>query len=208
MSTAAAMIFDWLRESDSPPSFADAAIGFGHFDLRIPRLCGELARGGKARTIVFTGGIGAGTGQLGGPEADAFLRELLRLFPELKRVVTENRSTNTAENIRFTAELLQQSHPDLALGGGIRSAILIAHSIRLRRVRQTWRRLCPQVPAVGISPATDYATEAALYAKNGLSLTAQLGGEVDRLRQYPTRGWIEPIEIPPAIAAARAELPA
>lgn len=209
MPTAAELIFEWLRESDPLPAHADAAMGFGHFDLRIPRRCGELAREGRIRTIVVTGGIGAGTANLGGPEADVFARELRRDFPEIpeQAMIAENRSTNTAENIRFTTELLRREHPRLAFGEGIRSVILVAHSIRLRRVRQTWRQLCPGIPAVGLSPPTDFHSELALYAEVGWSLTAQLGGEIDRLRNYPGLGWIEPISIPAAIAEARAQLP-
>jgi hypothetical protein len=33
-------------------------VGFGHFDLRIARTCGDLWQQGLASRILFTGGVG------------------------------------------------------------------------------------------------------------------------------------------------------
>lgn len=208
--SAAQLVLDWLREPDPLPYMADAAIGFGHFDLRIPLLCGRFARESRVLHVVFTGGIGAGTGSLGRPEADAFLSEFSRNFPDVaaKQIVTENRSTNTGENIRFTAKMLARRGLSRTLGKGICSVVLVAHPSRLRRVRQTWRRMLPAISAGAIAPSTDLPAELALYAANGLSLPAQLAGEVDRLLAYPARGWIAPVAVPSAILAARDELAA
>ncbi len=199
--TAATEIFDWLRAADEVSAQVDAVIGFGHFDLRIPDACGRWASSGIAQRIIFTGGIGAGTANLPGPEADVFRAELERRYPKIdaSRCVTENRSTNTAENIQLTRTVLDKLGPAWALGTGIKSALLIAHPARLRRVRQTWALLAPDVPAWAIAPATDYATDDRLHRENGSSLLTQVVGELQRLLEYPGKGWIAPIALPDSI---------
>ena len=203
-SPSALLLYDWLAmREDLPSSAADAVIGFGHFDLGIPRRCAEIVRQGLAQHVVFTGGIGAGTADLGRSEADAFREVLLKEAPGLAdRVVVENRSTNTAENIRFTEDLLRRDHPALAFGEGIRSVLLVATPCRQRRVRQTWEKLRPDVPAHNAPPPITCEQMAALYAAKGQSFTAQLLGEWERLRDYPARGWIVDSPIPPEIDAA------
>ena len=207
----ARLVFDYLRANDPLPTLpVDAVFGFGHFDLRVPQRCGELFSAGLARWIIFTGGVGAGTADLGQPEADAFREELLRVFPSIPstQVIAENRSTNTGDNIRFTAALLAARQPELTFGRGLRSAILVANAYRLRRVRLTWRKLQPDVNIAAIAPATDFATECALFAAKSQSLVPQLVGEIDRLLDYPSRDWIEAEPIPPAVLAAHARLKA
>lgn len=203
--SAALTLLTWLSASDPLPADADAVIGFGHFDLRIPAVCGTLFRGKRASHLVFTGGIGAGTGTLGGPEADAFRAELRRDFPEIAddSVFLETRSTNTAENIRFTERELAGDPRGLALGKSIRSVILVAHPLRLRRVRQTWRLLQADVPAAAFAPPTSMDQERRLYHRQNLSFEKQLVGEIDRLRDYPARGWIERVTLPAEVLAAR-----
>ena len=206
---AAARALAYLAETDPAPlSPVDAIIGFGVFDLGLPRFCGDLHRAGAAPRIIFTGGIGAGTGSLGGPEADAWRHALRRSHPEIPdaAVIVENRSTNTAENIALTAALLARDFPALTLGGGIRRAIIVASPSRLRRVLLTMRQLQPGVQCVRQLPPFTLEGETALYTANGVDYHAHLAGELDRLIDYPRRGWIAGEPLPPEIAAAHAAL--
>ncbi len=195
-------LFHWLAfRAPHPTVKYDAVIGFGHFDLSIPRQCAALVRQGAARRVIFTGGIGAGTADLGRPEAEAFVAELAKNHPDLAReALIENRSTNTGENIRFTRELLQSLDPPLPLGDAIQSVILVATPCRQRRVWLTWQKLVPEVAAWNAPPPTDYESLAALYASKGEDIRRQLVGEYERIRDYPARGWIADGEIPDSIA--------
>lgn len=205
-AASARVVFDYLAAADaSAPDDCDAVVGFGVFDLRVAALCGALHLAGRARRVIFTGGIGAGTADLGRPEADAFADELARLYPEIPRsaVIVENRSTNTGDNIRFTLALLARDHPGLSPGAGLRRAVLVASPARLRRVRLTWRRQAPLVAVWSFAPASTFEHERDLHAGKGIDYLALLAGEVDRLRDYPARGWIVPERIPSEILAAR-----
>jgi uncharacterized SAM-binding protein YcdF (DUF218 family) len=197
-------LHEWLAIRDPLPAEpCDAVIGFGHFDLEIPRHCAALVRAARARYLIFTGGIGAGTADLGMPEADAFVAELARRDPELAaHAIAENCSTNTAENIRFTQELLLEKHPQLAFGRGIRSVLLVATPCRQRRVFQTWRKLQPNIPAVNAPASHKLETLAALYDRKREDILEQMLGEYRRLRDYPPRGWIAEEPIPEAIHEA------
>lgn len=208
--TDADLIFTYLATTDPLPSVPmDAIVGFGTFDLSLARLCGELHLRGCAPLIIFTGGIGAGTADLGQPEADAWRAELRRSHPTIadERVILENRSTNTAENIDFTAELLARQHPGRALGAGVRAVIGVASPSRLRRVALTWRKLQPAVPLLRQRPPmATYATEKALYEAKGFHYDGHLCGELDRIVDYAERGWIAAEALPKEILGAHARL--
>ena len=204
---AARRTLHYLAATDPAPATpADAILGFGMFDLRLPAFCGELHRRGLAPRIVFTGGRGAGTGNLAGPEADAWRDALRRACPEIPddRVILENRSTQTAENITFTAALLEREHPDLAFGRGIRRVIVVASPSRLRRVGLTLKLLQPGLEVCRQLPPCSLESEWATYGLQGIDYVAHLAGELDRLLDYPTRGWIAAEPLPPEIAAAHA----
>ncbi len=205
MNTEAAQIlFDWLALNDPlPEDPADAILGFGHFDLAIPRHCVDLIQSGHASHLIFTGGIGAGTADLGQPEADAFAEEAHRYAPELaSRTITENQSTNTAENLHFTRDLLLTRHPALALGIGIRSVLLVATTCRQRRVWLTWRKLFPEIPCWNAPVPTSLEKLTLLYSSKGEDIVEQIKGEYERIRDYPTKGWIESDPIPDEVTQA------
>jgi hypothetical protein len=192
-----------------PAAPVDAIVGFGTFDLGLPRLCGDLHGRGMAPLIIFTGGIGAGTADLGQPEADAWRAELRRSHPmiEDEQVILENRSTNTAENIRFTEELLARLHPGQAFGAGVRTVIGVASPSRLKRVALTWQKLQPTIPLSRQRPLTaTYATERALYEAKGFDYDAHLCGELDRIVDYAERSWIVAEALPENIVLAHARL--
>jgi hypothetical protein len=204
--TAARSAFAFLSEVDPlPPSSCDAVIGFGTFDVTLASFCGELYAQQHARRIIFTGGFGAGTTDLGKPEADAWREQLARTNPVIpaEHVITENQSTNTAENIEFTAELLAQHHPAWMLGRGLNAALIVASPSRLRRVKLTLQhkysslRICRRLPH-----GTNFEHEFALYESKRLDYVAHLVGELERLTTYPQRGWIANETIPPEIVAA------
>ncbi len=203
---AARHLLAYLAETDPLPGRpVDAIVGFGVFDLSLPRYCADLHRQGLAPRLIFTGGIGAGTGGLGGPEADVWRAEVRRSHPDLPDPVfiLENRSTNTSENVRYTAELLERQHPTLQFGRGIRSAIIVASPSRLRRVRLTLRQQQPEVVLTRMLPRVDFDAERALYEREGVPYVPHLLGELDRIATYAQRGWIAPEPLPEEIQTAR-----
>ncbi len=206
---AARLAFAYLSETDALPAGpADAVIGFGVFDVRLAVFCGELFARGHARHVIFTGGIGAGTGHLAQAEADAWAAELLRAYPDFPRtrLILENRSTNTTENIAFTAALLASTRPELAFDSGLRSALIVASPSRLRRARLTLLRHFPGLHITRCLPPNSFENEQALNAAHGFDYVEHLTGELNRIVDYPARGWIAAEPLPPAIVTAHVAL--
>jgi uncharacterized SAM-binding protein YcdF (DUF218 family) len=188
---------------------ADAVLGFGTFDVMLASFCGELYSQQRARRIVFTGGIGSGTADLGMPEADAWREQLARTHPSIPsdHITTENRSANTAENVAFTAEFLRRSDPDFNFERGLRHALIVASPSRLRRVKLTLQRMQPNLRTTRHLPRyADFEHEITLYESKGINYVAHLIGELDRLITYPARGWIAAEVLPKRIAEAHAIL--
>ncbi|MEO6006306.1 MAG: YdcF family protein [Opitutus sp.] len=206
---AARAAYEYLSAVDEPPTqAADVVIGFGTFDLQLATYCGTLYAEGRARRIVFTGGVGAGSADLGQPEAVAWLDELRRSFPQIPMVdvLIETRSTNTAENVRFTAAMLAAAGPDWAIGSGVQRALIVASPSRLRRVKLTLQHLQPELVTHRSLPPSSFGRERHLYEEKGFDYFSHLTGELDRLATYPARGWIAAVPLPASIAAAHALL--
>lgn len=206
---AAKLLLSYLAESDAlPDEPADAAIGFGIFDFAPAHACAELFLQGRVKKILFTGGIGGGTGDLGGPEADIWGEHVLRAYPALRPedIIRENRSANTGENVAFTAALLARHYPALAFGTGIASAVLVASPSRLRRVGLTMRQQAPAVRVFRHAPPVDFDRERGLYERQLTPYLPHLLGELDRLDRYAAEGWIAPEPIPPHVRAAQQTL--
>lgn len=182
---------------------AAAVIGFGHFDTRIPTRCAEALLTGRAGWIFLTGGIGAGTADLQRPEADVFRDSLHLWFPSLdpRRILVENRSTNTAENIRLLREIWEAA--GLAPLLRRRGVILVATPVRMRRVLLTWKKLEPAIPATCWAPPADWREESLLYAARGMDLETQMRNECERLVSYPSKGWIAKPRLPKVFPAIR-----
>ncbi len=198
-------ILRWLACAGArqPARRAAAVIGFGHFDTRIPTRCAEAVLTGRAEWLFFTGGIGAGTADLQRAEADVFRDSLKLWFPshEPRRILVENRSTNTAENIRFLREIWEAA----GLGPLLRKrgVILVATPVRMRRVLLTWKKLEPGIPATCWAPPADPREEFLLYTARGMDLDTQIRNECERLVAYPAKGWIAKPRLPSGLPRAR-----
>jgi hypothetical protein len=195
----AQIVYEHLSIRGSVPASADLAIGFGHFDLRIATTCARLWEDGRVRRMVFTGGVGAGSGDFDVPEAEAFERHARELCPGIppSSILVESQSTNTGENVVFVRKLMQDAKwaPE--------SVILVATPYRQRRVGLTWSlRARDDIPVHHLPPVSSLTTDVELFQRHGQDLTAALPGEVDRLVAYAERGWIARETVPSAVIAA------
>jgi hypothetical protein len=201
-------LFDYLYLSSPVIRSADVIIGFGHFDLGIPRRCGDLYTQGDAKRIIFTGGIGSGTADLNQPEAHAFLQELCRCFPDIpsEAVILEDASTNTSENIQYTKEKLEREFPNFTFGREIQSAILVANAYRQRRVWLTCRKQLPMLTFINVPPNTTFERECHFFTDKGFALPELLLGEIERLERYAEAGYIVAEPLPDAVYQRYVEL--
>lgn len=100
------ILWDFLVMEDSLVK-SDIIIGFGSNDIMVAHRAANIYKLNYAPLILFTGGLGKGTADSWNEkEADLFARIAMDDGVPPEKIVIENRSTNTGENIRFSKELL------------------------------------------------------------------------------------------------------
>ena len=203
------LLYNFLAEHEQPEK-TDLIVALGHFDLRIPQLAVHLFIEGFAPLLVLSGGTGAGSAGFNKPEADVFLDTIKKLYPgiDLTNIIVENKSTNTAENLRFTQDLLYRRNPEFTFLQGIDNVALITTPSRMLRARLTAGKVFPEINYRSIPPDSDYDTDKKLYEENGQNFFIQLLGEIERLKQYPSLNYIDSYIIPDEVETAYANLKA
>jgi len=201
-------LYDYLAARDAPVAPADLVIGFGHFDPRVSRRCGDLWEAGLADRILFTGGVGAGTADLGKPEALFFWDELRLSHPHIpaQAVLIELDSRHTGENIEMSQGLPRAVSPEACIEQGIEHVILVATPARQRRVWLACRQHWPHVRLTNAPPESALEADVALFASKGRNLRELLAGEARRILAYPALGYIAADEVPGNVLAAYSEL--
>ena len=196
-------LFHYLALRDQPRK-ADVIIGFGHFDMNIPRRCCELYLKGYGKKIIYTGGFGAGSADLKNPEAAEFLNYTMEHFPQIPEsdIIIEDRSTNTGENIRFSMARMKEETPDFNFENGIRSAILIATPARQLRVFLTVKMYLENIALFNLPPETSYHENDELFSGKGENFSSQITGEILRLIEYPAKGFCTEVNIPEMVMEA------
>ena len=87
-------------------SHADAILVLCSHDTVVAARGAELFLGGWAPLLIFSGGLGGITRRIWRePEADQFARIAVAMGVPPERILIENQSTNTGENVRFTRRL-------------------------------------------------------------------------------------------------------
>ncbi len=91
-----------------PAEKADVIVGFGCYDDNVARRAAQLYHQGFGQWILFTGGLGRNTtGLFTKSEAEVFAQVARELGVPEEKILLEDKSTNTKENIHFTRALLE-----------------------------------------------------------------------------------------------------
>lgn len=201
-------IYDYMNIRDAKIEKSDLIAGFGHFDIKIPQHCASLYQKNLSRKILFTGGRGAGSADMKEAEAVEFKNELLRVLPAFpeKDLILESESTNTGENITFSEKILKGLDPGFTFGQGIGAVIAVASPYRQKRVHLALKKLFPRVKVYNSPPESAFEDEMKLFCDKGEDLVKHLIGELERIKVYPEKGFIEYEEIPDEIGDIYREL--
>jgi hypothetical protein len=196
-------LFHFLNKKDAQQK-ADVIVGFGHFDMNVPKRCCELYLDGMGHKIIYTGGVGAGSADFKNAEAVEFFNYTRKFFPQipLEDILIEDRSTNTGENICFSMTKMREVSPGFNFESGIKSAILVATPARQLRVYLTVKIYLKNIRLFNLPPETSYKENLRVFSEKGKNFTDQLTGEICRLIEYPAKGLCETLEIPEYILNA------
>jgi uncharacterized SAM-binding protein YcdF (DUF218 family) len=192
--------FHQLRHKPIP---ADVIIALGTNDLRVAEFAAGLYHRKFGKLLVCTGGIAHQNDLLATPwtlsEAEMYAEVAMRCGVPEDRILLETQATNTAENIRFSRALLQQTsiYP---------SNVVIA--VKPFMQRRTWATLAvewPEMPASLASPEMtldEYFTDELTPEK----IIQIMLGDLQRIWIYGRRGWSAPQRIPEEVRAAYSHL--
>ena len=187
------VIWDYLCLHQEPRK-ADCIVGFGNFNVNIARRAAELYHAGYAPKVLFTGGLGRNTlGMLPEPEAVRFAKVAMECGVPAEDILLEDKSTNTAENIHFTRELLQSR-------GLPHGKLLGVHQPFMeRRIKAAFGVYWPETELMVTSPQVaipEYLEDAVKQGVTERAAIEVIVGDFQRMDLYAKKGWQLPQHIP------------
>jgi uncharacterized SAM-binding protein YcdF (DUF218 family) len=181
-----------------PLAPADCILVLGSHDTRVAERGAELLLAGYAPWLVFSGGLGRLTeGLWTEPEADTFARIACGMGVPAEKILTENRSTNTGENIALSYALLQKH------GIAVRRMILVQKPYMERRAYATFLKQWPGDPVELMVTSPQLSFEDYPNAEVPLEHVIHIMvGDMQRIRVYAEKGFQVPQDIPAEVWAA------
>ena len=183
---------------------ADAILVLCSHDTKVAERGAELFLAGWAPLLIFSGGLGAITKNLWAePEADQFAAIAIGLGVPPEKIMIENRSRNTGENVLFTRQLLRQHELDPA------KFILVQKPYMERRSFATFRQVWPEKDVVVTSPQVSFDEYLAGYTNKELSsddVVSIMVGDLQRIKVYAEKGFQIHQEIPNEVWSAYEQL--
>lgn len=116
-----------------------------------------------------------------------------------KKVLIENKSTNTGENILFTQKLLKEKKLDP------QTFIVVQKPYMERRTYATFKKVWPEKEIIVTSPQIsfeDYPNEK-ISKEDVINIMV---GDLQRIKLYPKKGFQIPQKIPSSVWAAYEQL--
>ena len=193
------ILWDFMHMHQSPEK-ADVIVGFGCYDEDIPRRCAELWHQGFAPWVCFSGGLGRNTSSLWSKsEAERFTAIAMAAGVPGDRILLEDKSTNSAENLLFTPKVLAEA--------GIKAEKIIAvHKPYMeKRLWAAMQVYWPDVNAVYTSPnvtVEEHIAHAEAVGMTRKGVIETLVGDVQRMELYAKKGYQASVQIPDEVRAA------
>ncbi|MGM9506360.1 YdcF family protein [Larkinella sp. GY13] len=186
-------LWDYHR-LNQPLQPADAIFVLCSYDKRVAERGAQLWLDGWAPLLIFSGGLGVITRNLWTePEADQFAEIARNMGVPDEAMLIENQSTNTGENVLFTQQRLAERNLDPT------HFLLVQKPYMERRSYATFRKVWPQKQVRVTSPQASYEEYLETYSNPELSAEQVIHimvGDLQRIREYPQKGFQIPQEIP------------
>lgn len=179
---------------------SDLILALGSNDLRVAEYAADLYLQGWAPLLLCSGKVGALTKDMfDKPEAEKFAEIAMSKGVPATAILCEPESTNTGENVLFSRRLLQTR------GYDPQRLILVQKPYMERRAYATFMNFWPGKEVSVTSPPIPFAE----YFTPQLSQERVINimvGDLQRIRDYPSKGFQIPQEIPAAVWQAFEQL--
>jgi uncharacterized SAM-binding protein YcdF (DUF218 family) len=179
---------------------SDCIFVLGSHDTRVAERAAELYLQGWAPLIIMSGGLGRLTKDMWTEtEADLFANIAIQKGVPQDKILIENKSTNTGENVVFTMQLLKNSGLDP------QSFILVQKPYMERRSYATFKKHVDDKKVLVTSPQIDFED----YPTTDLPMEKVINimvGDLLRIKLYAEKGFQIPQEIPEDVWEANEKL--
>lgn len=168
---------------------ADCILVLGNHDKRTAEYGSKLFLEGWAPLIIFSGGLGRHTEGWSKPEAEIFAEVALSMGVPEDKIIIENKSTNTGQNIIFTRKLFHERGIDP------NKFLIIQKPYMERRSYATFKNYWPEKEVLVTSPQIsfeDYPTES-IPKEEVINIMV---GDLQRIKLYSELGFQIPQDIP------------
>jgi uncharacterized SAM-binding protein YcdF (DUF218 family) len=178
----------------------DCIFVLGSNDTRVANYAVDLYFQELAPYILFSGGLGRFTTEsFAKSEAETFADiARARGVPE-EKIILEDKSANTGENVEFSKEILKRRGLDFS------SFILVQKPFMERRSYATFKKVWPEKDFIVTSPPIpfkEYPTDEIPRDK----VINTVVGDLERIQLYPEKGFQIYQEIPPDVWEAYEKL--
>jgi uncharacterized SAM-binding protein YcdF (DUF218 family) len=164
---------------------ADCILALGSHDVRVAERAAQLYLEGWAPLLVFSGGWGNLTkGIWKESEAEKFAKIVVKMGVPKEKILVENRSKNTGENIQFSYQLLKSK------GVLPKNMILVQKPYMERRTYATFMKQWPdkRTKIIVTSPQIPFEQ----YPNEQISMEEVINimvGDLQRIKIYPQKGF-------------------
>ena len=182
---------------------SDVIMILGSHDVRVADRGVELFQQGFSDLLLFSGWIGRLTEDQplfdGTTEAELFAQRALSAGISTSKIIIENSSSNTGENIRFSYELIRDKN--------IERVILVQKPYMERRAYATFLQQRPgsEIDVCVTSPQTSFEE----YPNEAISLEEIINimvWDLQRVIEYPAQGFQTYQEVPSVVLDAYEQL--
>ncbi|MBN1645036.1 YdcF family protein [Candidatus Woesearchaeota archaeon] len=178
----------------------DCILALGSNDLRVAERGARLFLDGLAPLLIFSGGVGKLTpASWNKPEAEMFADVAIKMGVPKDKILIENKSTNTGENILFTMDLLKEK------GLNPESFIVVQKPYMERRSFATFKKHLPDKKLIVTSPQISFDNYPNEMLSKDMIINIMVG-DLQRIKIYPAKGFQIPQDIPDDVWSAYEKL--
>ena len=168
----------------------DCIFALGSIDVRIAQYSAKLFLEGYAPVIIFSGGLGRISKDIfKKSEAEMFADIAIQAGVPQEKIIVENKSSNTGENIAFTKQLLSDR------GLNFKTFILVQKPYMERRTYAAFKKLWPEKRFIVTSPPISYEDYPNINISKDKFINIMVG-DIQRIKFYPEKGFQIYQEIP------------
>jgi uncharacterized SAM-binding protein YcdF (DUF218 family) len=179
---------------------ADCIFVLCSYDTRVATYAADLFLKGYAPYLLFSGGFTEITKRrFSKSEAETFADIATALGVAPEKILIENESIHTADNIECSKKLL------LRTGLDFHSFILVQKPFNERRTYATFRKRWPEKECIVTSPQILYEDYPNEEISKDLMINNMIG-DFQRIKEYADRGWQVPQDVPDDVRRAYEEL--